>query len=63
MDEKFIMQEQLLKDNFIDLMTVISLADQVERMATKEELGQLRSEVSTQVHATGQLKQYFDTLY
>ena len=42
---------------------VNSLADQVERMATKEELGQLRSEVATQVHATGQLKQYFDTLY
>ena len=42
---------------------VNSLADQVERMATKDELGQLRSEVATQVQATGQLKQSFDTLY
>ena len=42
---------------------VNSLADQVERMATKEELGQLCSEVATQVHATGQLKKSFNTLY
>ena len=42
---------------------VNSLADQVERMATKEELGQLRSEVVTQVQATRQLNQSFDTLY
>ena len=42
---------------------VNSLADQVERMATKEELGQLRSEVATQVQATRQLKQSIDTLY
>ena len=42
---------------------VNSLADQVERMATKEELGQLCSEVATQVQATGQLKQSFDTFY
>jgi len=42
---------------------VNSLANQVERMATKEELGQLRSEVATQVQGTGQLKQSFDTLY
>ena len=42
---------------------VNSLADQVERMATKEELGQLCSKVATQVQATEQLKQSFDTLY
>ena len=42
---------------------VNSLADQVERMATKEESGQLRSEAATQVHATRQLKHSFDTLY
>ena len=54
MDDRFILQEQFLKDSFIDPMTakVNSLADQVERMATKEELGQLRSEVVTQVQAT-----------
>ena len=59
------MQEQFLRDSFIDLMTakVNSLADQVERMATKEELGQLHSKVATQVQTTGQLKQSFDTLY
>jgi len=52
------MQEQFLNDSFVDPMTakLNSLADQVERMATKEELGHLRSEVATQVHATGQLK-------
>jgi len=32
-------------------------------MATKEELGQLHSEVATQVQATWELKQSFDTLY
>ena len=42
---------------------VNSLADRAERMATKEELGQLHSEVATQVQATGQLNQSFDTLY
>jgi len=49
LDEKFILQEQFLKDSFIDSMTakVNSLNDQVERMATKEELGQLHSEVAT----------------
>ena len=49
LDEKFIIQEQFLKDSFIDPMTakVNSLNDQVERMATKEELGQLHSEVAT----------------
>ena len=59
------MQEQFLRDSFIDPMTtkVNSLANQVERMATKEELGQLHSEVATQVQATRQLKQSFDTLY
>ena len=58
LDEKFSMQEQFLRDSFINPMTtkVNSLADQVERMATKEELGQLCSEVATQVHATRQLK-------
>jgi len=57
LDEKFILQEQFLRDSFIDPMTtkVNSLGDQVERMATKEELGQLHSEVATQVQATGQL--------
>ena len=52
------MQEQFLRDSFIDPMTakVNSLANQVERMATKEELGQLRSVVATQDQATGQLK-------
>ncbi|CAD6337111.1 unnamed protein product [Miscanthus lutarioriparius] len=58
LDEKFIMQEQFLRDNFIDPMIakVNSLADQMERMATKEELGELPSEIATQVQATGQLK-------
>lgn len=65
LDEKFAMQERFLKDNFIDPMTakVNSLADQMERMDTKEELGQLRSEVATQLWATRQLKLSFDSLY
>ena len=52
------MQEQFLRDNFIDPMIakVNSLAVQMERMATKEELGELPSEIATQVQATGQLK-------
>jgi hypothetical protein len=65
LDEKFAMQEQFLKDDFIDPMMakVNSLANQMERMATKEELGQLRSEVAAQLRATGQLKLSFDSLY
>jgi hypothetical protein len=65
LDARFARQEQFLKDSFIDPMTatVNSLADQVGRMATKEEMGQLRSEITSQVQATGQLKQSFDTLY
>jgi hypothetical protein len=49
LDARFIKQEQFLKDNFVNPMTatVKSLADQVGRIATKEEMGQLRSKITS----------------
>ena len=65
LDARFARQEQFLKDIFVDPMTAMvnSLADHVERMATREEMSQLRSKVTSQVQTTEQLKPSFDTLY
>jgi hypothetical protein len=49
LDARFIKQEQFLKDSFVNPMTatVKTLAEQVGRIATKEEMGQLRSEITS----------------
>jgi len=49
LDARFTRQEQFLNDSFVDPMATMvnSLADHVGKMATREEIDQLRSAVTS----------------